>query len=87
MILVPLCIINSHTTYFLLTFNIGTYGYRLDHGKKLMFLIDQQYRKEALKNGYFIKMVLKIAEYHDKIHFDLSSFFFIMKISFFSLAV
>ena len=52
-----------------------------------MFSIDQQYRKKALKNGYFIKMVLKIAEYHDKIHFDLSSFFFIMKISFFSLAV
>ena len=55
--------------------------------KKLMFSIDQQYRKKALKNGYFIKMVLKIAEYHDKIHFDLSSFFIIMKISFFSLAV
>ena len=35
--------------------------------------------KKSIKNGYFIKMVLKIAEYHDKIHFDLSSFFLLWK--------
>ena len=30
--------------------------------EKMMFSIDQQYRRKSVKNGYFIKRVLKIPE-------------------------
>ena len=51
----------GHNLFFLLTFNIGVYGYSLDHGKNWCFRLIGNIEENQEKNRLFYNDTVKVA--------------------------